>query len=498
MTDFDIAIIGGGLNGASVARDAAGRGLRVLLLEQNDLGSGAASSSPHLMHGDFIDLEQGSALRVRGALAERNVGLRNAPHLVRPTRFVLPVHEQERPPTMLKAGLYVYDRLSQNDELPGADTLDMTVHAMAHPLKRAFGVGFEYSDCTVDETRLVILNARDAADRGASIRTGARCARADRSDIWKLAVIDRGRRDIVTAGALVNAAGTSSGAVAETVLHLPGVQASFVRISQIVVKRLFDHDNVYVFQNDDRRMIYAIPFQQDFTLIGAVEQELSGDPGIVSATASDIAYLCAAVNRYFRERVEPADVVHAMSGANIRVAGSAKSRWRRDGYMRLERKYGQAPLFTMFGGTTTTARRRAELAMARLSNFFKTAPPWTATSPLPGGDFPWNELDAQIAHARQRWSFLSERHASRLVKAYGTRIGMVLGNAASMRDLGPVFGADLTGAEVSYLMTAEWARFADDVLWRRSKLGLAMSREDREALSQFMETASAQETVRSK
>ena len=495
MTDFDIAIIGGGLNGASVARDAAGRGLRVLLLEQNDLGSGAAASSPHLMHGDFINLEQGSALRVRGALAERDVALRNTPHLVRPTRFVLPVHEQERPPAMLKAELYVYDRLSRNGDLAGPETLDMTIHAMGHPLKRAFGVGFEYSDCTVDETRLVVLNARDAADRGASIRTGARCARADRSEVWRLAVIDRGRRDIITARALVNATGASSGAVAETVLHLPAVQASFTRISQIVVKRLFDHDNVYVFQNGDRRMIYAIPFQQDFTLIGAAEEELTGDPGIVSATAADVAYLCAAVNRYFRERVEPADAIHAMSGINIRVAGSAKSRWRRDGYMKLDRKTGQAPLLTMFGGTTTTARRRAELALARLATFFETTPSWTTTSPLPGGDFAWSERDIQIAHARQRWPFLSDRHASRLIAAYGTRIDQVLGDAARMSDLGAVFGENLTAAEVLYLMSAEWARFADDILWRRSKLGLAMPLQDRDALSQFMAAVPAQDGV---
>lgn len=496
MADFDIAIIGGGLNGASVARDAAGRGLRVILLEQNDLGSGSALSSSHLMHGDFIDLEQGSALRVRGALAERDVALRNAPHLVRPTRFVLPVHEQERPPALLKAGLYVYDRLSRNDDLPGTETLDLTVHAIGHPLKRAFGVGFEYSDCTVDETRLVVLNARDAADRGASIRTGARCARADRSDIWKLAVIDRGQRHIVSARALVNAAGTSSGSVAETVLHLPGVQASFARISQIVVKRLFDHDDVYVFQNDDRRMIYAIPFHQDFTLIGAAEQDLTGAPGIVSATAADVAYLCAAVNRYFRERIEPASVVHAMSGANIRVAGVAKSRWRRDDYMKLDRKAGQAPLLTMFGGTTTTARRRAELALARLSNSFRAASPWTETSPLPGGDFPWNEIDTQTSHARQRWPFLSERLASRLIAAYGTRIDAILGNTANMSDLGQVFGENLTAAEVRYLMSSEWARFADDILWRRSKLGLTMPARDREALSQFMAAISAQEMAR--
>lgn len=495
MVDFDIAIVGGGLNGACLARDAAGRGLRVLLLEQNDLGSGAAISSPHLMHGDFIDLEHGSALRVRSALAERDIALRNTPHLVISTRFILPVHEQERPHAMLKAGLYVYDQLSRNAELPAPETLDMTTHPMGHPLKRAFGAAFAFSDCLVDETRLVVLNARDAAEHGASVRTGARCARADRSDVWRLAVIDRGRREVITARALVNAAGASSFDLAETVLHLPGVQASFMRVSQIVVKRLFDHDNVYVFQNDDGRLVYAIPFEREFTLIGACDQELPENPGIVSATASDISYLCAAVNRYLRERMEPSDVVHAMAGVNLRVAGTAKSRWRRDGYMKLDRKSGQAPLLTMFGGTTTTARRRAEVAFARLASFFKAGPSWTATAALPGGDFSWLARDEQIVQARARWPFLRQDHASRLIAAYGTRIANVLGPAKSMNDLGPLFGDDLTATEVRYLMREEWARFPDDILWRRSKLGLTMSRQDRDALADFMTDAGKQDSV---
>lgn len=495
MVDFDIAIIGGGLNGACLARDAAGRGLRVLLLEQNDLGSGAAISSPHLMHGDFIDLEHGSALRVRSALAERDIALRNAPHLVIPTRFILPVHEQGRPHAMLKAGLYVYDQLSRSVELPAPETLDMTIHPMGHPLKRAFGAAFAYSDCLVDETRLVVLNARDAADRGASIRTGARCARADRSDVWKLALIDRGRREVVTARALVNATGVSSFDLAETVLYLPGVQSSFTRVSQIVVKRLFDHDNVYVFQNDDGRLVYAIPFEREFTLIGACEQELPANPGIVSATASDISYLCSAVNRYLRERVEPSEVVHAMSGVNLRVAGTAKSRWRRDGYMKLDRKSGHAPLLTIFGGATTTARRRAEVAFARLTSFFKAGPSWTSTAALPGGNFSWLSRDEQIDQACLRWPFLGQDHASRLVAAYGTRIASVLGEASSMGDLGPRFGDHLTGAEVHYLMREEWARFPDDILWRRSKLGLTMSQQDRDALAAFMTDTAKQESV---
>jgi glycerol-3-phosphate dehydrogenase len=338
----------------------------------------------------------------------------------------------------------------------------------------------------------VVLNARDAAEHGATIRNGARCARADRSDIWKLAVINRGNREIITSHALVNATGAWSGRTAQTVLHLPAVQASLTRVSQIVVKRLFDHDNVYVLQNDDKRMIYAIPFERDFTLIGTAEQNFTGDQDTVSTTAADVVYLCSVVNRYFRERIEPADVVHAIAGPNIQVDGPLKTRWRRDGYMNLNRKFGEAPLLTMFGGTTTTARRRAEIALARLAPFFVTKPAWTKDAPLPGGDFACSAFEAEIERAYKRWPFLGERHARRLVSAYGTRIAAVLGDAKVMSDLGPVFGENLTGAEVHYLMANEWAQFADDILWRRSKFGLTFAAKDREALSAFMAQAVAE------
>lgn len=490
MVDVDIAIIGGGLNGVSIARDAAGRGLRVALFEQNDLGGGAAAAASHLLHGNFIDLERGHALRVRRALAERDIALRCAPHLVRPARFVLPVHADERPPAMLRAGLHVYDRLAPRSGLPRSETLDLTIHAAGHPLKRSLGLALAYSDCTVDETRLVVLTAVDAAARGAAIRTGARCVWADRSKVWKLTVVDRGQRESVTARVLVNASGVWTRAVAETVLRLPHVQASFAKISQIVVKRMFDRDDVYVLQNDDRRMIYAIPYHRDFTLVGTSERGFAGDPAALSAGADDIAYLCRAASRYFREQVEPVHVLHAMAGGH--VTG------RPDGFMKLDRKSGKAPLLTIMGGVTTAARRRAEIALARLTSVLKALPaaisPWTASAPLPGGDFGssvdvQDALDDQVADARKRWPFLAERHARRLVEAYGTRVGGVLGAAKGMDDLGPVFGDDLTGLEVNYLMTTELARFADDVLWRRSKLGLTMPRRDRNALDAFMAAA---------
>lgn len=481
MADVDIAIIGGGLNGVSIARDAAGRGLRVALFEQGDLGSGAAMAAPQLMHGDFIDLERGRARRVRAALSERDIALRTAPHLVRPKRFILPLHADERPPVMLRTGLFFYSRLAGQSGLPRPEILDLTIDECGHPLKRSLGLALGWSDCTVDETRLVVLNAVDAAARGASILTGARCVWAERSEVWKLTIVNRGRRESVTARALVNASGAWTRQVAETVLHLPSVQASFAKISQIVVRRMLDHDNVYVLQNDDRRMIYAIPFHRDFTLIGLSERGFGGDPAAVSAGADDLAYLCAAASRYFRERIAPADVLHVMAGC---IADE-----RRDGFMTMNRRRGEAPLLTVIGGATTMARRLAAQALAQLIRFFAVLPPWTAGASLPGGDFPYDAFDDRVDDARRRWPFLGERHARRLVAAYGTRIGQILGAAKSMDDLGPLFGDDLSGVEVRYLMTEEFARFADDILWRRSKLGLITSRQDREALAAYMAAA---------
>src|SRR6266571_9269636 len=253
MADYDLAIIGGGLNGVSLARDAAGRGLRVILLEQGDLGGAASSATPRLIHGDLSVLERRGFWRVRRALSERRTWLRIAPHLVRPMRFVIPAHSDERPPWLLRAGLFVYDSLTNRSGLPGSTTLDITHHPVGNALKRPFGIAFEYADCVVDDSRLVVLTALDATERGAEIRTGARCVRADRSDIWRLAVIDRGRRQIVTARARANAAGAWTASVAETILRLPQPPAATLQIDQIVVRRLFETDNVYVFQNSDGR-----------------------------------------------------------------------------------------------------------------------------------------------------------------------------------------------------------------------------------------------------
>ncbi len=485
MADYDLAVIGGGLNGVSLARDAAGRGLRVILLEQGDLGGAASSATSRLVHGDLAALERRGFLRVRAALAERDIWLDIAPHLVRPIRFAIPAHPNERPPLRLRAGLWLYDRLAGRGRLPEATTLDVTHHPIGDALKRPIGTAFEYSDCLVDDSRLVVLTALDAAERGAEIRTGARCVRADRERIWRLAVIDRGHRRIVTARALANATGAWSVSMAETVLRQPPPRVAARRVSQIVVPRLFDVDAVYVFQNSDNRLIFASPYMREFTLIGSVTHPFTGDPAVVTAPAGDVGYLCTAANRYFRQQIQPVDAVRIISGANMafsRESGAAAMA----GAMSLSARWRKAPLLTMFGGDVTTARRRAERAVSRLARFLPMGRRWTATAPLPGGDFAWDRFDAEVEAARERWRFLSETEAQRLVGAYGTRLADVLGAAKTRDDLGQSFGEGLTEAELRYLMAKEWARFPDDVLWRRSKLGLTMPPAAQEALAAFM------------
>jgi glycerol-3-phosphate dehydrogenase len=489
MADYDLAIIGGGLNGVSIARDAAGRGLRVILLEQGDLGSGASQASPRLIHGDLAMLERRAFLRVRAALAERDIWLGIAPHLVRPLRFAIPAHSDERPPWLLRSWLLLYDALGSRPHLPASATADVTHHPIGNALKRPFGTAFEYSDCLVDDSRLVVTNAVDAAERGADIRTGARCVRADRLDTWRLVAIDRGHRRVITARALANATGAWTAATAETILRMPPPAVGIVRISQIVVPRLFDIDNVYVFQNVDQQLIFASPYCGDFTLIGTLSRTFKGDPAVVTMTAADVAYLCDAANRYFRQRVEPFDVIRTISGANSVVDASGRG-VARDGTVAFDYRRGRAPLLTMFGGDVTTSRLRAERAVSRLTPFYPMSPRWTAKTPLPGGDFAWTRFDDEVDRARERWRFLGEAEARRMVAAYGTRLGAILGDAKNHADLGPAFGAELTAAEVRYLMTREWARFADDVLWRRSKLGLTMAPRDRDALAAFMAAAS--------
>lgn len=488
MADYDLAIIGGGINGAGIARDAAGRGLRVALFEQNDLGSGTSSKSTKLVHGGLRYLEYGALRLVHEGLSEREILLRTAPHIVRPARFALTAVPGGRSPFVLRLGLFLYDLIGRRNILPATATIDLTHHPVGAPLKRAFGTAFEYSDCTVDDARLVALTAMDAAEKGAAIFTGARCVRADRDEAWRLAVIDRGHRRTVTARVLVDAAGPWVNLVGETVVRLPQPAARLVAGSHIVVGKLYDHDRAYIFQNSDGRVVFAIPFERDFTLIGTTDRDFRGDLAVLYPTGEEISYLCQSVNAFFRQQVMPADAVWAFSGVRALYddnAGAAKDATR-DYVLRLDAPRAAAPLLTVYGGKLTTYRRLAERVLKKLRRYLKMGTPWTATAPLPGGDFAHDGFDLLVERSRERWPFLAPAHAGRLVQAYGTRIERVIGEARSLDDLGRRFGADLTAREVRYLMASEWARTAEDVLWRRSKLGLTMPADDRDALAAFM------------
>jgi glycerol-3-phosphate dehydrogenase len=489
MAEFDLAIIGGGVNGAAIARDAAGRGLRVLLVEQNDLGSGTSSASSKLVHGGLRYLQHAAFRLVREALGEREVLLRMAPHIVRPLRFMLPPTGGFRHAAMLRAGLFIYDRLAGRDILPGTRTVDLTHHPVGQPLKRNFRYGFEYSDCSVDDARFVVLMALDAKERGADIRTRTRCVRAERRDEWELVLNSRGRRQTATARVLVNAAGPWIGQVAETVLRVPlsdGVR--LVKGTHIVVRRDFNHDRAYTFEAPDGRVVFALPFAQDFTLIGTTDEPFIGDVSAPAPTVGEIVYLCDAVNRYLRTTIAPDEVLWAFAGVrSLHDDGSKKPEdVTRDYTLTLDERFREAPVLTIYGGKITTARKLAEAALARLAHFFQLRPPWTAQSSLPGSEFAVGEFDFNLTRTRNRWPFLDETQAHRLFAAYGTRLERILGEAKDYDDLGPRFAGGVTGAEVRYLMQYEWAQTAEDVLWRRGKSGLIASAEESEALTRFI------------
>jgi len=492
MADFDLAIIGGGVNGAGIARDAAGRGLSVLLIEQNDLASGTSSKSTKLIHGGLRYLEFHAFRLVREALIEREVLICIAPHLTRPLRFVLPHHSGLRPAWMLRLGLFLYDHLGGRKILPGTETIDLTHHPVGEPLKREYHQAFVYSDGWVDDARLVVLNAVDAAERGAAIRTRTRLVRADRQgEVWQLVLNARGHRETVTARALVNAAGAWVPEVADHMLRIqPSAHVRLVKGSHIVVPRLYEHDHAYIFQNADGRIVFAIPYERDYTLVGTTDEDFRGDPSTPTASAAEINYLCGAVSAYFRKGVTPDQVVHAYSGVRQLYDDGARNAQNltREYLLDLEGSAGQPPLLTVYGGKITTYRRLAEAALEKLGAVFPQGAPWTGHAPLPGGDFPHDGVESLVARARGLWPFLAEPNARRMVRAYGTRLDRILSDARDASALGERFGDELTAAEVRYLMRHEFAETADDVLWRRSKLGLRFDPEAEARLSQFMET----------
>lgn len=488
---FDLFVVGGGVNGCGIARDAAGRGLSVALAEANDLAWATSSASTKLFHGGLRYLEYYEFRLVRESLIERETLLAAMPHISWPLRFVLPHHRGLRPAWLLRLGLFIYDHLGGRKILPATRTLDLARDPAGAPLKSDFTKGFEYSDCWVEDSRLVVLNARDAEARGARILPRARVVAARREDeLWRVELAhEDGRQETAHARALVNAGGPWVADVISGVLGINSTErVRLVRGSHIVTKRLFDHDKCYIFQGADGRIVFAIPYEHDFTLIGTTDQDHEGGPAEARATEDEIAYLCGFVSEYLERPIGPADVVSTYSGVRPLYDDGAKSATAatRDYVLSLDTDAG-APLLNVFGGKITTYRRLAEHAMAKLSPFFPAATgPWTAGVALPGGDFPVDGFPALVAEIRRGWPFLSERHAERLVRAYGTEARLLLAGAASAADLGRDFGATLTEREVVWLIEKEYARTAADVLWRRTKLGLRLDAAAVEALESFM------------
>jgi glycerol-3-phosphate dehydrogenase len=499
---FDLAIIGGGINGCGIARDAAGRGLAVYLCEMGDLASGTSSRSTGLIHGGLRYLEYYDFRLVRKALREREVLLRIAPHIVRPLRIVLPHCGGLRPAWLLRLGLFIYDHMGSRKRLPPARRLDLARDPAGAPLKPGrFRIGFAFSDCRGDDARLVVLNARDAADHGAVICTRTKVVTARRRDgHWDITVEDQatGRRDIIAARALVNSTGPW---VEETLASCLGAglasrrRVRLVKGSHIVVPQLFDHGGAYMFQNPDRRIVFALPYEGAHTLIGTTELDFSGDPAQAVATGGEIQYLCAAASQYFAQSISPADVVWSYAGVrplhddHVPDAKAAT----RDYVLELDAPPACAPLLSIFGGKITTYRRLAEAALERLApflpSFSRHRAGWTAFTALPGGvacDPP--ALARKLA---RDYPFLEPPHRSRLAATYGERAQRILASARATADLGMAFGATLTEAEVRYLMGQEFARTAADVLWRRTKLGLVFSDAEAAALDRFMAAASA-------
>ncbi|MGK2912088.1 MAG: glycerol-3-phosphate dehydrogenase [Sphingobium sp.] len=490
---YDLCVIGGGINGTGIARDAAGRGASVLLLERDDLASGTSSASTKLIHGGLRYLEHYEFKLVRESLMERERLLNIAPHIAWPMRFVLPHHPGLRPKWLLRLGLFLYDHIGGRKLLPATRTIDLRSDPAGKPLKPGYSTAFEYSDCWVDDARLVVLNARDAAARGAEIRTRCEVTAADRGgDLWRITTREAdGTPGAFQARAIVNAAGPWVVRMIDRTETERPADIRLVRGSHIVTRRLFDHDRSYIFQNADGRIIFAIPYERDLTLIGTTDRDHEDADMKPEASEEEIAYLCAAASEYFAKAVTPTDVVWTYSGVRplLDDGASAAQEATRDYVLKLDTEKG-APLLSIFGGKITTYRRLAEDAMAILAPLMPklAGESWTASAALPGGDFALAERGALMAKLAAAYPFLAPDDVSRIVSTYGTSAFDWLGQTWCMAALGEDFGGGLTEAEVRYLVRSEWARTADDVLWRRTKMGLRVNAEGVERLKAFLPT----------
>lgn len=491
MTDksYDILIIGGGINGACIARDAAGRGLSVLLCEMGDLGGATSSASSKLIHGGLRYLEHYAFRLVSEALRERQVLLRSAPHIVWPMQFVLPHAPSQRPTWMIRLGLWLYDRLGGAHKLAPSGRVDLTAPDYGAVLAPDFTTGFIYSDCWVDDARFVLLSALDAAAKGADICPRTRCASARRAgDRWQATLESANGVHEVTARVLVNAGGPW---VQQVIGEVAGgnapAQMRLIKGSHIVVPKLYDGPHAFILQNEDNRVIFVIPYEGDFSLIGTTDVPVDGKPGPVEISAEEADYLCAAVNRYFRAAISPTDVVWSYAGVRPLYDDGENdpSAVTRDYVLSLDSPDGAPPMLSIFGGKITTARKLAEQAMAKLDPFFPDLPPgWTAGAALPGGDF--GAFDSFARALRQEYPGLDGSWLEGLAHRHGTRARAVLDAAASEADLGISFGGGLYQVEVNWLCREEWAATAEDVLWRRTKAGLHMTPEQRKSVADYI------------
>ena len=495
--DYDILVVGGGINGAGIARDAAGRGLKVLLVEKDDLAQHTSSASTKLVHGGLRYLEHYEFRLVREALIERETLLAMAPHIVWPLRFILPHHKGLRPAWLLRLGLFLYDHIGGRKLLPPTRTVDLRTPPHRDILEPSLTKGFEYSDCWVEDSRLVVLNAMDARERGAVIETRTECIALERrGNVWMAGLVSDSGARTVRARAVVNAAGPWVDAVLGKAL--PREEHHNLRLvkgSHIVVPRLYDGAHCYIFQNGDGRIVFAIPYEREFTLLGTTDVAFAGDPNEVHISDDEARYICDAVNEYLAFDVAPNDAVSSYSGVRPLYddRSASNSTVTRDYVFELEGGDGEAPILSVFGGKITTFRKLAQHAMEKLETAgIAGIAQWNSQSPLPGGHIPATGFGDFYERCLRRWPWFGPEGMLRLARAYGTRIERVFGDAAGLQDLGTHYGGDLYEAEVRYLVEAEFARTAEDILWRRSKLGLHLAPD---AVERLKERFTARATV---
>jgi glycerol-3-phosphate dehydrogenase len=494
-SQIDLLVVGGGINGAGIARDAVGRGLRVALVEQSDLASATSSAATKLIHGGLRYLEFFEFRLVREALIERERLLAIAPHIIRPLQFVWPHVEALRPRWQLRIGLFLYDHLGGRKRLPSSRGVRLAGTPYGTPLRETIRHGFTYSDCWADDSRLVVLNALDASERGAAIHTRTRFMSAQSTpEGWRVQcehVVNGQRREFL-ARAIANAAGPWVERALQRVSGGDDDQTTQVRLvkgSHIVVPRLYDGEHAFTLQNADGRVIFMIPYEAHYTVIGTTDLPFDGDPSNVQISQEEIVYLCNAVNAYLRKAITPADVKWTYSGVRPLADDESAnvSKVTRDYRLELDSSKDGLAMLSVFGGKITTYRKLAEAALDKLRPFVgSSAKQWTDRAALPGGDLPRGDFQTFLSHVRARWPFLSSELSLRLSRAYGTRLTSLLGTAKQLDDLGEQFGAGLTRVEIDYLVAHEWAMNAEDILWRRTKRGLHMSAEEQARVSRYV------------